>query len=186
MPHIDLKNDFPGMRSLVAYSPETAAPMSAMTEILLRSKDGLQPAERELIGMYVSYLNDCFYCHHSHGEIACIYLGGDRELVEQVRKDYTTAAISEKLKSLLAIAAKVQRGGKFVTEADVVNAKANGADDKDIHDTVLIAAAFCMFNRYVDGLATTTPTDMSSYPLRAQQVAEKGYGSHVYAEKQPV
>jgi len=186
MPHIDLKNDFPGMRSALAYSPQTAAPMGELAEILLRSSEGLQPAERELIGMYVSYLNDCFYCHHSHGEIACIYLNGDRELVEQVRKDYTKANIPGKLKSLLVIAAKVQKGGKFVTTGDIDNARINGATDKDIHDTVLIAAAFCMFNRYVDGLATTTPTDMSSYPLRAMQVVEKGYGSHVYADKQPV
>jgi uncharacterized peroxidase-related enzyme len=185
MPHINFNNDFPGIRSAMAYSPQTAAPMGVLAEILLRSNEGLQPAERELIGMYVSYLNDCFYCHHSHGEIACIYLGGDRELVEQVRKDYTQAAISDKLKSLLAIATKVQQGGKFVTAEDITNAKENGADDKDIHDTVLIAAAFCMFNRYVDGLATTTPTDMSSYPLRAQQVADNGYGSHVYLSKQP-
>jgi uncharacterized peroxidase-related enzyme len=186
MPHINFNNDFPGIRSAMAYSPETAAPMGVLAEILLRSNEGLQPAERELIGMYVSYLNDCFYCHHSHGEIACIYLGGDRALVEQVRKDYTQAPISDKLKSLLGIAAKVQQGGKFVTAEDISNAKANGADDKDIHDTVLIAAAFCMFNRYVDGLATTTPTDMSSYPLRAQQIVDNGYGSHVYSAKQPV
>jgi uncharacterized peroxidase-related enzyme len=185
MPHINLNNDFPGMRSALAYSPETAAPMGVLAEILLRSNDGLQPAERELIGMYVSYLNDCFYCHHSHGEIACIYLGGDRELVEQVRKDYTKAAISDKLKSLLALAAKVQQGGKNVTRQDVTGAKENGATDKDIHDTVLIAAAFCMFNRYVDGLATTTPTDMSSYPIRAKQIVDHGYGSHVYSTKQP-
>lgn len=185
MPHIDLKNDFPGMRSLLAYSPETAAPMGVLAEILLRSNDGLTQAERELIGMYVSYLNDCFYCQHSHGEIACIYLGGNRQLVEQVRNDYTQANISNKLKALLAIAAKVQQGGKQVTAEDIANAKQHNATDKDIHDTVLIAAAFCMFNRYVDGLATTTPTDMTSYPLRAQQVADKGYGSHVYADKQP-
>lgn len=185
MPHIDLKNDFPGMRSVLAYSPQTAEPMGVLAEILLRSNEGLTQAERELIGMYVSYLNDCFYCHHSHGEIACIYLGGNRELVEQVRQDYTRADISDKLKSLLAIAAKVQKGGKYVTTEDISKAKENGATDKDIHDTVLIAAAFCMFNRYVDGLATTAPTDMSSYPLRAKQVAEKGYGSHVYADKQP-
>jgi uncharacterized peroxidase-related enzyme len=185
MPHINLKNDFPGIRSAMAYSPKTAAPMSELAEILLRGNEGLTRAERELIGMYVSYLNDCFYCHHSHGEIACIYLDGDRELVEQVRKDYDKAAISDKLKSLLAIAAKVQQGGKFVTKDDVEKAKENGATDMDIHDTVLIAAAFCMFNRYVDGLATTTPTDMASYPLRAKQVAENGYGSHIYTTKQP-
>jgi uncharacterized peroxidase-related enzyme len=185
MPHIDFKNNLPGIRSAMAYSPETAEPMGHLAEILLRSNDGLTRAERELIGMYVSYLNDCFYCHHSHGEIACIYLGGNRELVEQVRKDYTKAAVSDKLKSLLAIAAKVQKGGKFVTAEDVANAKKNGADDKDIHDTVLIAAAFCMFNRYVDGLATTAPADMDSYPARAKQVAEYGYGSHIYSKEQP-
>jgi uncharacterized peroxidase-related enzyme len=185
MPHIDLKNDLPGIRSAMAFSPKTAAPMSELAEILLRSSDGLVPAERELIATYVSYLNDCFYCHHSHGEIACIYLDGDRELVDQVRKDFNKAAISEKLKSLLAIAAKVQQGGKFVTEGDIEKAKQNGATDIDIHDTVLIAAAFCMFNRYVDGLSTTAPTDMSSYPLRAKQIAENGYGSHIYTQKQP-
>ena len=186
MPHIDFNNDLPGIRSALAYSPQTAEPLGALAEILLRSNEGLTPVERELIATYVSYLNDCFYCHQSHGEIACIYLDGDRELVNQVRKNYLSADISDKLKSLLAIAGKVQQSGKAVTTDDVAQAKNCGATDKDIHDTVLIAAAFCMFNRYVDGLATFTPTDMDSYPLRAKQVAEKGYGSHVYSSRQPV
>jgi uncharacterized peroxidase-related enzyme len=186
MPHINFNNDFPGIRSAMAYRPETAGPLSELAEILLRDSVGLARVERELIGMYVSYLNDCFYCHHSHGEIACIYLDGNRELVEQVRKDYQRADISDKLKSLLAIAAKVQQSGKAVVASDIENARQQGASDRDIHDTVLIAAAFCMYNRYVDGLATTTPTDMSSYPLRAQQVADNGYGSHIYTSKQPV
>ena len=186
MPHIDLKNDLPGMRSVMAYSPATAEPMSALAEILLRSDDGLTRAERELIATYVSYLNDCFYCHHSHGEIACIYLDGDRDLVNQVRNDYESAGISDKLKSLLRIAGKVQQSGKSVTTDDIAYAKNCGATDKDIHDTVLITAAFCMFNRYVDGLATHTPADMNSYPLRAKQVADKGYGNHIYTSPQPV
>ncbi len=186
MPHIDFGNDFPGIRSAMAYRPETAGPLNQFAEILLRDTVGLQPFERELIGMYVSYLNDCFYCNHSHGEIACIYLDGDRELANQVRIDYRKARISAKLKSLLAIAAKVQQGGKAVTTEDIAHAKQEGASDRDIHDTVLIAAAFCMFNRYVDGLATVTPSDMDSYPLRAKQVAENGYGSHIYNTKQPV
>jgi uncharacterized peroxidase-related enzyme len=185
MPHINFNNDLPGIRSALAYRPETAKPMGELAEILLRDDDGLTRAERELIATYVSYLNDCFYCHHSHGEIACIYLDGDRELVDQVRNDYEKADISPKLKALLAVAAKVQQSGKAVTVADIENAKQQGASDRDIHDTVLIAAAFCMFNRYVDGLATTTPTDMSSYPLRAKQIAEYGYGNHVYSAKQP-
>lgn len=185
MPHINFKNDLPGIRSALAYRPETAKPLGELAEILLRSNEGLARADRELIATYVSYLNDCFYCHHSHGEIACIYLDGNRDLVEQVRRDYNDADISTKLKALLAIAAKVQQGGKAVTSEDIINAREQGASDMDIHDTVLIAAAFCMFNRYVDGLATTTPTDMTSYPLRAKQVADFGYGSHVYAATQP-
>jgi len=186
MPHIDFKNDLPGIRGAMAYRPETAAPLSELAEILLRDDEGLSRLDRELIATHVSYLNDCFYCHHSHGEIACIYSGGDRELINQVRNDYTNANITDKLKALLAIAAKVQQSGKAVSSTDIENAKQAGASDRDIHDTVLIAAAFCMFNRYVDGLATIAPTDMSTYPLRAKQVAEKGYGSHVYSSAQPV
>ena len=186
MPHINVNEELPGIRALLAFSPQTAAPLGALTEILLRSKDGLQPAERELIATYVSYLNDCFYCHNSHGEIACYYLNGDMDLVNQVRKDYTTAAISDKLKALLNVAGKVQKGGKHVTAEDIAQAKANEATDKDIHDTVLIAAAFCLFNRYVDGLAANTPTDLSTYAPRAKQVAEHGYGNHIFSAKQPV
>ncbi len=170
----------------MAFSPATAEPMGQLAEILLRSNDGLTRAERELIATYVSYLNDCFYCHNSHGALACVYLNGDNAVVEQVRQGYNNAAISDKLKALLNIAGKVQKGGKHVTEDDVAKAREQGATDKDIHDTVLIAAAFCLFNRYVDGLAATTPTDLSSYPLRAKQVAEKGYGSHIYTSPQPV
>jgi uncharacterized peroxidase-related enzyme len=186
MPHINVDKDLPGIRSLMAFSPETAAPMGELANLLLRSNDSLSMADRELIATHVSYLNDCFYCQQSHGAIAVCYLDGNTELVDQVKKDYAHAAISDKLKALLSIAASVQKGGKFVTTEQVEAAKQVGATDRDIHDTVLIAAAFCMFNRYVDGLASNTPTELSSYPLRAQQIAEKGYGNHVFSNKQPV
>lgn len=185
MSHIDFKNDLPGIRSAMAYRPETARPMSELAEILLRHDNGLTRLERELIATHVSYLNNCFYCHQSHGAIACIYANYDRNLVEQVRTDFTKAAISEKLESLLVIAEKVQQSGKAVLLTDIEKAREAGASDRDIHNTVLIAASFCMFNRYVDGLATTTPTDMDSYPARAKQVVEYGYGNHIYTQPQP-
>ncbi|PWT99310.1 MAG: carboxymuconolactone decarboxylase [Bacteroidetes bacterium] len=185
MPHIDFKNDLPGIRSAMAFRPETAGPLNQLAQILLRDENGLSRADRELIATLVSYRNDCFYCHNSHGEIACIYLDGDRNLVNQVRQNFETAEISEKLKALLNIAAKVQNSGKDVNEADIERAKKHGASDVEIHDTVLIAAAFCMFNRYVDGLATYAPTEMDSYPVRAKQIAENGYGTHVYSQNQP-
>ena len=186
MPHINVDENLPGIRSLMAFSPGTATPMGDLANLLLRSNEGLSMADREMIAAHVSYLNDCFYCHQSHGAIAVCYLKGNDELVEQVKKDYTNADISDKLKALLAIAGSVQKGGKYVTPEQIEQAKALGATDKDIHDTVLIAAAFCMFNRYVDGLAANTPTDLSTYPLRAQQIAERGYGNYIFSTKQPV
>src|SRR3954471_1853074 len=185
MPHIDVLNDLPGIRSLMAFRPETAKPLNELAEILLRDTEGLSRTERELIATYVSYLNDCFYCHNSHGEIACYYLAGNRELINQVKENYSAAPISDKLKALLQIAAKVQQSGKAVTADNIEHARNNGATDRDIHDTVLIAAAFCMFNRYVDGLAANTPTDLSTYPKRAQQIAERGYGNYIFTSKQP-
>ena len=186
MPHIKVNENLPGIRSLMAFSPETAAPMGELANLLLRSNEGLSMADRELIAAHVSYLNDCFYCHNSHSEIAVCYLNGNRELVDQVKTDYKNAPVSEKLKSLLAIAASVQKGGKHVQSDQVDYARSLGATDKDIHDTVLIASLFCMFNRYVDGLAAITPTDLSTYPPRAKQVAENGYGNHVFSTTQPV
>jgi len=186
MPHIKVNEDLPGIRSLMAFSPETAAPMGVLANLLLRTNEGLSMAERELIATYVSNLNDCFYCQHSHGAIVSCYLNDDNQLVEQVLKDIARAPVSDKLKALLHIAGSAQKGGKFVITEQVETAKQFGATDKDIHDTVLITAAFCMFNRYVDGLASNTPTDLSSYPLRARQIAENGYGNHIFTNKQPV
>jgi uncharacterized peroxidase-related enzyme len=186
MPHINVDENLPGIRSLMAFSPETAAPMGELANLLLRSNEGLSMAERELIATYVSYLNNCFYCQHSHGAIVTCYLNDGNELVNQVIKDLDTAPISEKLRALLRIAGSAQKGGKYVTTAQAEAAKQHGATDRDIHDTVLITAAFCMFNRYVDGLASNTPSDLSSYPLRARQIAENGYGNHIFTNKQPV
>ncbi|KAA9036553.1 peroxidase-related enzyme [Ginsengibacter hankyongi] len=186
MPHINVDENLPGIRALMAFSPETATPMGELANALLRTNEVLSMAERELIAAHVSYLNDCFYCQQSHGAIAVCYLDGNNDLVEQVKRDYVNADIPDKLKALLAIAGSVQKGGKYVTPEQIEVARKLGATDKEIHDTVLIAAAFCMFNRYVDGLAANTPTDLASYPLRAKQIAEKGYGNHIFSSKQPV
>ena len=186
MAYINVDKNLPGIRALMAFSPDTAEAMGKLANLLLRTNEGLSMAERELIAANVSYLNDCFYCHQSHGAIAVCYLNGDTSLVDQVKKDYRNADISGKLKALLAIAGSVQKGGKQVNEAQIQKAKSLGATDKDIHDTVLIAAMFCMFNRYVDGLGAYTPTDLSSYPLRAKQIAEQGYGNYIFLKSQPV
>jgi uncharacterized peroxidase-related enzyme len=176
MAYIDLKNDLSGIRGPMAYSPATAKPLNVLAEILLRNDDNtLSRGERELIGAYTSYLNECWYCQHVHGALAGHYLGCDTTAIDGIKKDPSAAALSDKMKALLAIAGSVQKSGKAVTPEQVDAARENGATDREIHDTVLIAAAFCMFNRYVDGLGTTSPQDRSFYVNRAPVRAAEGY-----------
>lgn len=175
MPHIDLPKEYPGIRSLFVYRPETAAPLNALVQTLLHNPHpSLSPGERELIATYVSSLNTCKYCATVHGAIAKHHLK-NADIVSTVKIDPDQADISNKLKALLKIAAKVQWGGREVKPSDVDAARKEGATDIEIHDTVLIAAAFCMFNRYVDGLATWAPDDPEVYDRMGKQRAEEGY-----------
>ena len=176
MPHIALPEGLPGITSGFAFRPETAKPMRELAEILLRGPSSLTSAEREMIATFVSTRNDCYFCQTSHRAAAANHAGGNYELVDAVRFDYPNAPVSTKLKALLAIAGKVQQGGKQVTTEDIQRARQEGATDLEIHDTVLIAAAFCMYNRYVDGLASYTPTDDHElYDQMGKRMAHEGY-----------
>ncbi len=175
MPHINLPQGLQGIRGPMAFRPETAKPLNELANALLHAPNSLTQGERELIATYTSYLNDCFFCQTVHGAIAAACLNDNEELVKQVKADFTSADISEKLKSLLVIAAKVQRGGKHVTAEDIAAARSQGATDIEIHDTILIAAAFCMYNRYVDGLDTWQPKEEALYRERGKKTAREGY-----------
>lgn len=174
MPHIPLP-DFPGIRALMTYRPETSKPLNELAEVLLRGPSTLSRGERELIAAFVSSRNDCHYCCSIHGAAAAQQLAGGEELVDEVKRSLDEAAVSGKMRALLGIAAKVQQGGKTVAADDIETARQAGATDLEIHDTVLIAAAFCMFNRYVDGLATIAPQDPDFYRARGALLAENGY-----------
>jgi uncharacterized peroxidase-related enzyme len=173
--HIALPDGLPGITSGFAFRPETAKPLRELAEVLLRGPNTLTSAEREMIAAFVSFRNDCQFCQLSHSAAAAHHLDGDYATVEAVKRDYRNAPVSPKLKALLAIAGKVQEDGKLVTSADVERARAQGATDVEIHDTVLIAAAFSMFNRYVDGLATVTPADPMLYDEMGKRMARDGY-----------
>src|SRR5688572_15839425 len=176
MAHIKLQEGLAGIRGPMAFRPETAKPLNELAERLLHDPDNsLTPGERELIATYVSYLNDCFFCQTSHGAIAMAHLNCDIDFINRFKKDFHSAEISPKLKALLAIAGSVQKGGKNVSAQQVESARTEGATDREIHDTVLIAAAFCMYNRYVDGLGTWAPDDMDLYIKRGRVRAKEGY-----------
>lgn len=202
MAHIDLGVDerqFPGINGPMRFRPETAKPLNQLANLMLHDPHPtLTQGERELIAAYVSGLNDCNFCCSSHSAFAAAQLEGAMPLVRQVLGaagadgpltrlvgagidagvgDPGTAAISPKVQALLHIAGAVQRGGRHVTTELVQRARKEGATDLEIHDTVLIAAAFCMFNRYVDGLGTVAPNDESRYAMAAQRIVQFGYGA---------
>jgi uncharacterized peroxidase-related enzyme len=175
MPHIALPEGLPGISSAFAFRPETANPMRELAHVLLHGPSTLTGGERELIATYVSSQNDCYFCQTSHGAAAAAHLGKDAGLVDKVKRDFLQSPVSNKLKALLVIAGQVQKSGKQVTAESVEAARRQGATDLEIHDTVLIAAAFCMYNRYVDGLATWQPQDPAMYSSMGEHLATHGY-----------
>ena len=174
MPYIPLEDHLPGITGLLEYSKDTAAPIRELTQILLRGPSTLTEGERELIATVVSHRNECTFCTTAHTAAADILLG-EEETAAKVKQDIATAPVSDKMKALLTIAAQVQQSGKNVTAKSVQQAKDAGATDIEIHDTVLTAALFCLYNRYVDGLATVTPTDPAFYKGLGERLKNNGY-----------
>jgi uncharacterized peroxidase-related enzyme len=174
MAHINLENHLPVVTGLLEFRKDTSEPLRKLTQILLRGASTLTEAERELIATVVSNKNECVYCTTSHSAAADAYFG-DSEITTKVKENVTTSPISDKMKSLLNIALNVQINGKNVSATDIEKAKKNGASDLEIHDTVMIAALFCFYNRYVDGLGTFAPSDPTYYSEMALRLKNNGY-----------
>jgi uncharacterized peroxidase-related enzyme len=179
MAHIKLPEGVPGIVGPMMAYPETETHLNGLAEALLRGPSTLTPGERELIAAHVSHRNECYFCTNAHAAAARELFGAEREVVDRTLADAATAPVSEKMRALLAIADKVRQDGRLVNEQDVARARETGADDKAIHDTVLIAAAFSMFNRYVDGLATWAPKDPAVYEQVGQMLATQGYARSI-------
>lgn len=172
-----IKTDIPepGIVELLFYKGTTGKALSKLAHTLLHGPSSLTPGERELIASHVSALNNCEYCRESHGESANTHLKDHGIIVGSLKTGVKQAKISNKMKALLNIAGKVQISGKEVTPDLIEQAKKQGAIDEDIHDTVLIASAFCMYNRYVDGLNTNLPQNKEDYKNIGKRLAEIGY-----------
>ena len=184
MAHIRLPEGMPGIVGPLAFRPETAKPLLELAEVLLRGPNTISSAEREMIAAHVSYRNECDFCQLSHSAAAAAHLNGNYAVVEQIKGNPEGADVSDKLKALLRIAGKVRQSGKQVSAEDVARARECGSTDKEIHDTVLIAAAFSMYNRYVDGLATWQPREPEAYREMGEQLARQGYVRDRFRESQ--
>jgi uncharacterized peroxidase-related enzyme len=172
MTHVTTNSELPGIQELFAFRPETAAPLRALAQQILRGPSSLTEIEREIIASVVSTENACTFCALSHEAAACA-LAGDDKIVERARTD--AASFGPKMQALLEIAMRVVDTGLSVDRVHIAKAREAGADDIAIHDTILVAAAFCMFNRYVDGLAARTPDEREDYLPLGKLIAEKGY-----------
>lgn len=174
MPHITLPSHLPGITGLLEYRQDTAQPIRELTQLLLRGSHTLTEGERELIATVVSHNNGCKFCTAAHTSAANILLG-NAETCELIKHDLENAPVSNKMKALLHIAKMTQKSGKSVTEEAIQLAKNEGASDREIHDTVLIAALFCFYNKYVDGLATVAPIDNDFYDKLGERITTVGY-----------
>jgi len=175
MPHIKLPEGVPGILGPLTQYPDSAKHLSGLAQAVLRGPSSLTEAERELIATHVSAGNECQFCMNSHAAAARYLYGDQCSVVDQVIANPKSAAVNDKMKALLMIAGKVRRDGRSVAAEDVNAARAAGADDRAIHDAVLIAAMFCMYNRYVDGLATMTPQNPDDYVHMGAHLATRGY-----------
>ncbi len=165
----------PGIVELLFYKGTSGKALSNLAQSILHGPSPLSKGHRELIASYVSYLNECEFCHESHCASANAHFNDNGKLVNAVKKDLDNAPISDKMKKLLKIAGQVQKSGRQVTNEHIDAAKKAGTSDEEIHDTVLIAAAFCMYNRYVDGLGTRLPADNDAYVPMGERMAKSGY-----------
>jgi len=150
--------------------------LNQLSETILRGPSPLTQGERELIAGVVSYLNECQFCHRSHAAVADYCLDKPKGYCKSVAENIEGSDVSEKMKSLLQIASKVQKSGLNVSKNEIDLAIQSGAAEEEIHDTVIIAAAFCMFNRYVDGLGTFAPPENDiHYEKTAERLGNHGY-----------
>ncbi|MDX2247236.1 MAG: carboxymuconolactone decarboxylase [Bacteroidia bacterium] len=181
MPHIPLESHLPGITGLLEYRRDSGEPIRNLTDLLLRGESTLTFAERELIASLVSHRNECRFCTAAHTAVTDLLLG-ENLTCESVKADFETAPVSDKMKALLAVAALVQKGGLNVTPEAIDRARHQGASDREIHDTVLIAALFCFYNKYVDGMATRLPENPDYFRQLGERIAvgyqrnPQGYG----------
>jgi len=175
MAHIKLPDGVPGILGPMMAYPDSEKYLSGLAQAVLRGPSSLTEGEREAIATFVSSGNECYFCTNSHAAAARQLLGDKCGMIDDIVAHVPPGGISDKLRALLTIAGKVRRDGRLVCAEDVADARAAGADDKAIHDTVLIAAMFCMYNRYVDGLGTWAPQDPALYEQLGTRLATHGY-----------
>jgi uncharacterized peroxidase-related enzyme len=174
--YLNFANEYPGILQAMIDYPQTAAPMNQLAELLLRTDEEMSRGEREFIAACVSRENECNFCTNAHYNVALTHLQQPHRMVDVVSEEIADSIeMRPVVRALVTVAQQVQQGGLAVTPEAIQAARDLGATDRMLHDTVLIGAAFSMYNRYVDGLRTISPRDPEVYAGIGQMLAAGGY-----------
>ena len=174
MAHVTLNSDLPGITGLLNTWPLPGEPIRDLTQYILRGENSLSEGERELIASMVCVGNSCQFCSNAHIAAAARYIGS-KETVNAILQQPFGGEVDNRIAHLLEISGAVGISGSLVTESMIESAKQAGATDLEIHDTIMIAALFSFYNRYVDGLATDLPENESYYEMLADRLTTSGY-----------
>jgi uncharacterized peroxidase-related enzyme len=176
--------DVPGILVAMHLTPTLGVHLRALADEVLVNEypcATISRHERELLATAVSAGNDCYFCMDSHGAFATALMEQsgvtDRLPLVDVAKDGASAGFDPKMEALLHIARTVGRDALELTAADVAAARGAGATDADVQLAVLIASAFSMYNRLVDGFRARTAPTPEAYQERAGAIAEFGYSA---------
>jgi uncharacterized peroxidase-related enzyme len=172
----------PGILTAIRLTPGLGVHLRGLAdELLVHDFPGatISRAEREMLATAVSAGNDCFYCMDSHGAFATAVLESvgltERAPLIDVLKNGASDGFDPKMQALLNISRTVRGSGLDLSADDVQAALDAGASDADVQLAVLIAAAFSMYNRMVDGFRAQTPPSAEAYRARAAEIAAHGY-----------
>ena len=136
----------PNVFLTLAHRPDEFRAFFAYHDALMEKKGNLTKAEREMIVVATSNVNQCQYCVIAHGAILRIRAKNPL-IADQVATNYRKADITDRQKAMLDFAMKVSQTGHLVGDADFELLKAHGFDEEDIWDIAGISAFFGMSNR---------------------------------------
>ena len=154
--------------------PQTARPLLAYHQALLRGPSPLSVAERELIAAYVSGLNACRYCHGVHTATAQAF-GIPEGTLAALLDDVGTAPVAEPIKPLLRYAGKLTLTPARMTPADAQAVLAAGWPEQALYDAVAVCGLFNLMNRLVEGLGITAGEDY--FCTAAGRLSDGGYAA---------
>jgi uncharacterized peroxidase-related enzyme len=184
--------EVPGIGVAMRLTPELGLHLRGLADqVLVNPYPGatITRAQREMLATAVSAANDCFFCMDSHAAHATALLERDGAADEVAKLDMLkvgeSAGFDPKMQALLTIARTVRRDPRKLTRTDIDAATGAGATDGDVQLAVLIASAFSMYNRLVDGFRARTPANVDVYRDRASEIAEHGYSGPAAPSQTP-